>query len=172
MPYPIFIKHTIGIIHPAVEWRVMINRTILIPIGGIKRIGEFEFVPCDILHRRHLAQALAIGLVPYMYGQHKALAIECRKIHRHIIINFSFGSQSKHYGSNDTTIFNHLHSVLGSSFLNRDKQVALLSAHANEHVSHTRTSKMYSFSCHSTHAYQRHQCHHQFSHVFHNLYVF
>ena len=50
MIFSIFIKHTVGVVHPTIDRSVMIERTEHFSVGIIKRIGKFQFFPAGICH--------------------------------------------------------------------------------------------------------------------------
>ena len=62
VPYAILIKHTIGIVHPPVYRRMMIDRTETLAVGCVKRIGIFDVFPTDELAYGTFLAAIATKL--------------------------------------------------------------------------------------------------------------
>ena len=51
MIFAILVYQPVGIIHPSVKRSMMIDRTVFVRIGGIKRIREFELFPAQGIFR-------------------------------------------------------------------------------------------------------------------------
>ena len=72
MPCAVFEEHAVGVVHPAIERRVVERRAVLLPVGRVERVREFHFLPARIvLHfakrgaplRGHDVQQHAVSLV-------------------------------------------------------------------------------------------------------------
>ena len=45
--FAVFIDQTVGVVHPAVERRVMIDGAVIVGIGGVEGVGQADAVPAD-----------------------------------------------------------------------------------------------------------------------------
>ena len=88
MPYAILVKHSVRIVHPAVQRRVMIRRTVFLAVGGIERVRHVEIVPAHILLgladsgpvlRSDDVQHHIMALVPCYVQRHRVVHLRLRQ---------------------------------------------------------------------------------------------
>ena len=102
MPHAIFIKHAIGVVHPAPEWGVMIERTIFFAVFRVKMCHTLHGFPS----RKVLDIACRTALVMKRYiEQHRFIGV-ATQVQRHAIINV-VGSQLHVECLNNLIVYNH-----------------------------------------------------------------
>ena len=60
MIHPVFVKHTVGIVHPTIRGRMMIQRTPLFAIRGIKGFAVFEMFPARKIAYMAMCSAVSV----------------------------------------------------------------------------------------------------------------
>ena len=68
MPHSILVEHAVGVVHPAIYWRVVIERTEVLAVGCVERVGVFDFLPAHKLTQGSLLPAVAVELYVQQAG--------------------------------------------------------------------------------------------------------
>ena len=110
MIFPILIDQAVGVIHPAIERRVMINRAIEIGITRIERIGNRQTAPTDSIGRHSVDNDLR-------------LAIRRGKLERDVIVHAINRQADIHRHIGGIALI-QLHQPFRTRFLNRQQQIS------------------------------------------------
>ena len=68
VPHSVLIKHPIRVVHPPVQGRMMINRTEVLAISGVKGVGELDFFPASELAYSALLTTVTMKLDIHQFG--------------------------------------------------------------------------------------------------------
>ena len=115
VPHTILIEHTVRIVHPSIERRMMIGRTETLTVGGVEGVGELYILPAD-----ELAHSTLLTSVSTKFDIEQTGTLQ---LVRHIIVhpvNGQLHIQSLH------------HVVLVVQYCNRSYILRFL--HGQEHI--------------------------------------
>ena len=127
VPDAIFIDHTVGIVHPAIERCVVVGGAILLPIGCIKCIADGYVFPAGILLRlTHGGTSLRSDHV-----QHDMLTLIGSEIEWHIII-YLLCSEAHDDAAFLLAIGQHMDSGLLACVLHGKEQIFALFSHSDK----------------------------------------
>ena len=140
VPDAIFIDHTVGVVHPAIERCVVISGAILLPIVCIKCIANADVFPASILFRlTHGGSSLRRDHV-----QHDMLALIGGEIEGYIMIDFLRG-ETYDDAALHLAIGQHMDGGLLACVLHRQEQILTLLRHSDERIIGAEMLNAYSF---------------------------
>ncbi|CDB10232.1 unknown [Bacteroides sp. CAG:633] len=116
--FAVFVDQTVGVVHPAIERRVVINGTVIIGIGSIESIGQADAVPAD-------------GVSCHATNGYSGFFGSLRQGERHVILHAVYSQTHVHRHVGRTAGI-EFHLTLGTRFLNGEDEVFLGIANVND----------------------------------------
>ncbi len=87
VPLAVFIKHAVWIVHPSVEWSVVVDRPVFLAVCGVNCIGECDIAPAGIL----LGLAHRCAVLRGDDIEHNVVAFVGREVKGHGVVGLGFG---------------------------------------------------------------------------------
>ena len=123
--HAILIEHAVGVVHPAIDRRMVVLRTVLLTVFRVEGVALLDFAPAqEVLHGTRKA-AVAVEL----HVQQQLLGTEVLQLQRHIVIHL-VNSQLGIERHDLLVIYQHLDGCNLLALLNRQQQEFLLYLHA------------------------------------------
>ena len=86
MPFAVFVKHAVRVVHPAVERCMVVQRAVWFAVGGVERIAECDFFPTDFILYITRVGTVVLGA----YIQCDLLSVVWCQIERHEIVDMVY----------------------------------------------------------------------------------
>ena len=144
MPFPVFIEHSVGVVHPAVERRVVESRAIFLAVCSVKSIGQTYPLPAGIvLGLAHRATALR-----YYHVEYHLVSLVWRKVERHGIVGLRLG-KTHIYCLSDVAVDEHVDFGIVRRLLNRQQHILTVACYFNKGIVYSEIPYIHAVCCRS-----------------------
>lgn len=132
MPFPVFVEHTVGVVHPSVKWGVVEGRTILFAICRVEGVGEGHAAPAHVsLGFSHRASSLGNHHV-----EDHVVTFVGGEIVGHCIIGLR-ESEFHINGLGNLSVYNHVDLCVVDVFLHGKNEIFAFAGDTDEGVAYS-----------------------------------